>query len=329
MPAPSQYEKAEATFFNLEFPDNAFHLRQPVFEPMPGTLDEAEIVSRLLEAMGELGDDDYSTLRFAARAGMTAFAMTFLSRMAVKPRMMKYIAPLLYRTLGPSLPRNMRMSAVVWGLCMMYLQSHPEPAKRAGFGGPLPLAANRLFKAMLESPSGVVYARSEYKESWQAVRRGGNRINLHIPELLEELRRALNEPPEKDADFPFILSAGERRSDTANTAVRDTDWHAKGIYGSLRISPQDATSIGCETGDTLRLSTGRASADVVVEVSDMMAPGHISLPNGTGLDYVGADGLRQQRGVAPNEFTDSFRRDFLAGTPWHKHIPARLEKTSP
>jgi hypothetical protein len=31
-------------------------------------------------------------------------------------------------------------------------------------------------------------------------------------------------------------------------------------------------------------------------------------------------------GVAPNELTDVAMRDFLAGTPWHKHVPARLER---
>lgn len=33
LPASSQFEKAEATFFNLEFPRNGFHLRQPLFPP--------------------------------------------------------------------------------------------------------------------------------------------------------------------------------------------------------------------------------------------------------------------------------------------------------
>jgi anaerobic selenocysteine-containing dehydrogenase len=222
----------------------------------------------------------------------------------------------------------MQMAAVVWGLCLMYVQRFPEPAKRAGFGGPLPIAANRLFKAIISSPSGVIYARTSYEESWQAIRRAGNRINLHIPELLAELEKALREPPKTNTEFPFILSAGERRSDTANTAIRDTAWHTKGVYGALRVSPQDAAAIRCDTGDTLRLTTRRASADVVVEVSDMMSPGHISLPNGTGIDYTDASGTTHQLGVAPNEFTDSFSRDFLAGTPWHKHIPARLEKTA-
>ena len=328
LPAASQFEKAEATFFNLEFPDNAFHLRQPLFEPLADALDEAEIAARLLEEMGELGEKDYRALRLAAKGGLTAFATTFLARAAVKPKMMKYVAPILYRTLGPTLPRGMNMAAVVWGLCLMYVQSFPRPARRAGFGGPLPIAANRLFKAMINTPSGVVYARSTFDESWQAIRRAGNRINLHIPEMLTELQSALGNPPARDTKYPFVLSAGERRSGTANTIVRDSNWHSKGLYGALRISPQDAASIGCDTGDTLRLSTGRASTDVVIEVSDMMMPGHISLPNGTGIDYTDAQGTNHHRGVAPNVLTDASRRDFLAGTPWHKHVPAKLEKTA-
>lgn len=328
LPSASQFEKAEATFFNLEFPDNVFHLRQPVFEPLEGTLTEAEIIARLLEAMGELDNGDYRALKLAARGGLTAFSAAFMAQMAVKPKLMKYVGPVLYRTLGTTLPKGMEMAAGIWGICMMYIQSFPQAAKRAGFGGPLPIAANRLFRAMLDTPSGVVYARSTFEESRRAVRAAGNRINLHIPELADILKQALDEIPEKDPEYPYILSAGERRSDTANTAIRDTNWHTKGIYGALRMNPLDAADIGCDTGDTLRLSTTRGTANVIVEVNDMMARGHVSLPNGTGVDYTEADGSAVRRGVAPNELTDSYRRDFLAGTPWHKHVPARLEKFS-
>ena len=328
LPAASQFEKAEATFFNLEFPDNVFHLRQPIFEPLEGTLTEGEIVSRLLEAMGELGDADYRALKLAARGGLTTFSAVFMTQMATKPKLMKYVGPILYRTLGTTLPKGMEMAAVVWGICMSYVQSFPRAAKRAGFGGPLPIAANKLFRAIIGSPSGVVFARSTLDESRQAVRAAGNRVNLHIPELIGILDQALDEVPEQDPEYPFVLSAGERRSETANTAIRDTHWHTKGIYGALRMNPEDAADIGCDSGDTLRLSTPRGKTDVIVEVNDMMARGHVSLPNGAGVDYRDADGSAVRRGVAPNELTDSYRRDFLAGTPWHKHVPARLEKVS-
>src|SRR5262245_12206233 len=50
LPVASQYEKAEATFFNFEFPHNYFHLRKALMEPLPGLFSEAELHARLLEA---------------------------------------------------------------------------------------------------------------------------------------------------------------------------------------------------------------------------------------------------------------------------------------
>ena len=56
-----------------------------------------------------------------------------------------------------------------------------------------------------------------------------------------------------------------------------------------------------------------------------MLPGHASLPNGFGLDFVDGDGQAHVPGVAPNSLTSTDWRDAYAGTPWHKHVPARIE----
>jgi formate dehydrogenase len=326
LPAASQFEKAEATFFNLEFPRNVFHLRQPLFEPLPGTLPEAEIYARLLEALGELSERDYAPLRRALRFGRTAFALAFFLAVARKPETMKYAPVLLYRSIGPTLPAGMDSAAALWGVAQLYVQGNRKAAARAGFGGFTPFAGERLFRALLNGASGVVYADSDYEDSWRAVSHPHHKINLHIPELLPELAKLEQGPAARDPDYPLVLSAGERRSDTSNTAVRDAGWHKKGKFGTLRISPEDARSVGCADGDELRLCTRRASIAVVVEITDTLQPGHISLPNGQGLDYRDATGRIVRKGVAPNELTDSSQRDFLAGTPWHKHVPARLEK---
>lgn len=328
LPAASQFEKAEATFFSVEFPDNAFHVRQPLFAPKAGTLPEAEIHARLLEAMGVLSDKDYGALRKAAKLGLWAFTPMFLAKAATDPKVMKYSAVMLYRTLGESMPAEMKEAAVVWGMALLHIQGNPKTAQRAGFGGPLPLAANKLYKAIIENPSGVVFATATHEESWKSIGIQGGKINLHIPEMLAELQKLDAAQLPKQDGFPFVLSAGERRTETANTAVRDTSWHKKGIYAALRMSPQDAENIGVETGDVVRLSTRRATAEVPVEISEMMQPGHISLPNGTGVEYTDENGNVVKMGLAPNEFTASDERDFLAGTPWHKHIPAKLEKVA-
>ena len=63
---------------------------------------------------------------------------------------------------------------------------------------------------------------------------------------------------------------------------------------------------------------------VSVEISDSMQRGHVSLPNGLGTAYP-SDGPSGARGVAPNELTRTEDRDPFVGTPWHKHVPARIE----
>lgn len=325
LPASSQFEKAEATFFNLEFPRNVFHLRRPLFPALPGTLPEAEIHARLLEAMGILSEADYKPLRLVLKLGRKAFTLAFMASMATNPKIMKLAPVILYRTLGPTLPKGMESAAAIWGICQMYVMSNREAAARAGFDGLPPLAADRLFQALLDTPSGVVFAETTFEDSWAAVARMENRIGLYIPELVPELDKLATDAPPHDPEYPFILAAGERRSDTSNTAVRDTSWHRRGRYGTLRISPQDAERLGCADGDRLRLSTRRATVEVEAEVTDMMQPGNISLPNGQGLDYRNAEGRMVRHGVAPNELTDNRQRDFLAGTPWHKFVPAKLE----
>jgi len=46
-PAATQFEKYEATFFNFEFPENTFHLRRPLMQPLPGTLPAAVLWTAL------------------------------------------------------------------------------------------------------------------------------------------------------------------------------------------------------------------------------------------------------------------------------------------
>ncbi len=54
LPVATQVEKAEATFFNFEFPENYFHLRRAILEPPAGLFSEAELHARLVEAMGAM-----------------------------------------------------------------------------------------------------------------------------------------------------------------------------------------------------------------------------------------------------------------------------------
>jgi anaerobic selenocysteine-containing dehydrogenase len=94
----------------------------------------------------------------------------------------------------------------------------------------------------------------------------------------------------------------------------------------LRVNPLDAESLGLADDERARLRTRRGSVEVTIEISEMMRLGHLSLPNGLGLDDDAGDGITLRVGVSVNELTASEDRDFLAGTPWHKPVPARLER---
>ncbi|HWL44896.1 MAG TPA: molybdopterin-dependent oxidoreductase [Ilumatobacter sp.] len=328
LPAATQFEKYEATFFNFEFPRNVFHLRHPLLDAPPGVFPEPEIHARLVEASGALttpsfGPVQLAELQAAALRSRAEFAGAFFEALAAEPAL-GVVAPIvLYRTLGPALDAQYGpgagSAAVLWAAAHKCAQLYPEAVRRAGFGpqeGDAGLEAGEaLFEAILTSPSGVVISEDAHEVGWQRIGTPDGLIQLVIPELLDELATlATATPPGDDPEWPFLLSAGERRSFTANTIIRDQAWRKRDPGGALRVSEPDATRLGLADGAVARLTTGRSSAVVNVAVDRGMQPGHLAIPNG----YFG-------NGAEPNEFTASADRDWLAGTPWHKTVPAKLE----
>ncbi|MEC7145074.1 MAG: molybdopterin dinucleotide binding domain-containing protein, partial [Actinomycetota bacterium] len=321
LPTSTQYEKAEATFFTFEFPENFFHLRPPIVDPIDGVLPEPEIHRRLCRKLGVYNDDDLAPLHAAATHGLDAYADAFLSVIAASPDLGRYLPVVLYETLGPVLPEGMESAAAIWGLSQTFVTSNPESAARAGYA-----SGNDLFNAILDNPSGVAFSSDSYEATWDRMRYDDKKINLIVDELVEEFRSLADEDPRVTNDeYPFILAAGERRSSTANTAMRDPEWRRKHPTTGLRLHPDDAASLDVEHGSKIRIVTKAGEAISNVEISDSMLPGMVSLPNGQGLSWPGAD-ADTDLGVYLNELTSVDDRDWFAGTPHHKHVRARLEK---
>jgi anaerobic selenocysteine-containing dehydrogenase len=326
LPAATQYEKAEATFFNFEFPRNYFQLRPRLFAPPEGPLPEAEIHARLTEALGAVTEEDFAPLREAAAVGRAQYAQVFMERVLSDPRLAAQAPILLYRTLGPTLPEGSTEGAVLYGLAFRFAMQNGASLMRAGFEGTPGEMADALFQAMIDTPEGIIFAVDEWEQVLQRVATPSGKIELALADMLDELATLQGELAEPDAAFPFVLAAGERRSFTANTIIRDPSWRTKDSEGALRISPTDAQELGVVTGDSVQLTTKRGAAVTVVEVSDTMQPGHVSLPNGLGVSYPDSDGAGAITGAALNELTSVEDRDRFVGTPWHKNVPARIER---
>jgi formate dehydrogenase len=323
LPALTQFEKYECTFFNLEFPHNVFHLRRPVLPAPDGPLIEPEIHHRLLRELGAINDEELFGLREAAEEGLDRFAAAFADRLAERPHLAGLSTAVLYETLGPTLPDGAAAAAALWGAAQACAETYPDSVRGAGFEGEGAALGNALFEAALSSDRGMTFSIDDEDMAWRwiAEHRASGRLDLAIPELLEELRALDSELDQHDPEFPLVLSAGERRSNTAMTLIRDPAWRKRDPEGALRISTSDAVRLELTDGVRVRVFTPTGQCMASVEVSEMMRAGHVSLPNGYGLDFNGT-----VSGVAPNELTTASRRDWLAGTPWHKTVPARVER---
>ena len=100
-----------------------------------------------------------------------------------------------------------------------------------------------------------------YDETWRRIEHPDRRIRLVVEELVPELQAlAWEDPTVGDPDFPFVLSAGERRSSTANTAYRDPSWRKRDASGALRIHPDDASTVGVDDGGLVRAGYAWARA---------------------------------------------------------------------
>ena len=149
LPASTQYEKWEATFFNFEFPRNVFHLRAPLLDaarraaaragdPRPaGGGARRRDGRRPGPAAG--GGRNRGGQRVGGTPGTPAEGPPSPRRSSPppppSPRLGAVAPVVLYRTLGPTLPDGAAAAALLWAAAHKCAQANPEGVRRAGFTG--------------------------------------------------------------------------------------------------------------------------------------------------------------------------------------------------
>jgi anaerobic selenocysteine-containing dehydrogenase len=302
LPASTQYEKYDCTFFNWGFPENHLHVRHPVMPPTPGTLPEQEIYHRLAVAMG----DDFSRNPLL---GPLTQLMEAPPVQALPEGMRKAAAPLLFAS-------------------MQFVEQHQDAVIRAGITDDGHGLAAALFKRIVSSPSGTIISRHNYEDAFSFIRHADGKIHLAVPlmfEWLEQLK-AERAAPGPTPDFPFVLCAGERRSSNATTNYRDPAWRAVDPAGMLRIHREDAARLGVGDGDFVECESRAGRIVAQARLDDTVLPGVLSLPHGFGLRYTTVAGERAAHGPLINLLTASDDCDPLTMTPYHKNVPVRLRK---
>ncbi|MGZ3419796.1 MAG: molybdopterin dinucleotide binding domain-containing protein, partial [Polyangiales bacterium] len=329
LPAASQFEKWECTGFNLEFPDNAFQLRHPLFPPRAETLPEPEIYTRLLEAMGAIPPRFPVLERVAAREPEATKHAGFLAALGVaiaaNRRYAPFAASIVYRTLGRALatgrahPSRVSPAATapLLALALTLAGRDPVAVRRAGHRGNRFTLGVNLFRAILDRPEGTLITRHEFEDTWSFIAHDDRRIHLDVPEMLAALRALRDEPA---AEHSFVLLAGERRSYNANQIFRDPAWRKVDRDGAMRMHPEDAKSLGLRDGARAICASERGEIEVTIEIDDALRTGMVTLPHGYGMRYRGGD----PQGPELNRLTASDHCDPLARTPYHKHVPVTV-----
>ena len=345
LPAATQFEKYEATYFNLEFPANYFHLRRPLLKPAGESLPEPEIHRRLAVALGAV-PAKFPVLSAIARVDrrvprLRLFPLALLLTLKRRPRLVPHLPLLLHETLGKALPEGANAAAVIWGLCQNFARQYgKECIERAGIRDEGAGIAEALFQRILNSPSGTLISVHNYEDTWSFIKHADGKIHLAVPQMLDEVRKLA--PESADAEYPLVLQAGERRSYNANTIYREKSWRKQDSDGALKVHPEDARRLELLDGGRAWCESPRAAVCVRVAITEEVRPGLVSLPHGFGMfegfgeayapaGESGAAGQAMKspradsrNGPAINFLTESEWCDSLSKVPFHKHVRIRL-----
>jgi anaerobic selenocysteine-containing dehydrogenase len=319
LPSRSGYESWDGTFFPMTYPGVHFQMRRPIIEPEGEQLELGEIHLRLADRLGlipPIPDKVYQ----AAEASRPAFAMALMEYAMTEPKAMKAMPFILGKTLGRAM--GSVHLAVLWGMLQIAPKSFRENAARAGFQ-PGPTQGEEIFQKIIDHPEGIWVGAVDPENNAAEIKTDNKKINLHIPELLAELK-AVDAVGEEaalilDHKFPLILMAGRHMSMNANTLMRDPAWNEGKRACTLAMHPDDAADLNLKDGQKVKVTTEAGSEEIEVEITDTAHRGHVVIPHGFGLVYNGI-----KYGANVNRLTKNTHRDSF-GTPLHRYVPCRVE----
>lgn len=323
LPAASQFEKWECTGFNLEFPRNVFHLRQPLLQPLEESLPEAEIYTRILEKMGVIPKSFPLLSRLAPKQPTVTRNLIYLAALAltiiVRKKLAKFAASILYRTLGPTLAGDAAPASILLPLAVSFAAQHTDAVRRSGFHGNRFTMGTRLFRTILKESSGLVVSTHKYDEVWSLLKTKDKKIHLEISEMLDSWRElAKEEMPQ--SQFPILFSLGERRPYNANNIFRNPEWRMADHKGAAKIHPDDACQMGLADGTRVVCETEYGETETCLEYDENSCRGFVSLPHGYGMTYGG----EKTPGPIVNHLTSTGWCDSIAKTPFHKYVPGNI-----
>jgi len=147
----------------------------------------------------------------------------------------------------------------------------------------------------------------------EVLRTPSGKIELAPSMLVDDLGRVR---ADLERPVPELVIIGRRQLRSNNSWMHNLPTLAKGPFRCVAlVNPADATRLGVVDGGRAKLASDGRSIEVVVEVSDEMMPGVVSLPHGWGHDQAGTHMkvAAERPGANLNAILDDRKRDPLSG----------------
>ena len=322
LPSRTGYESWDGTFFPMTYPGIFFQMRRPIIEPDGEQLEQGEIDLRLADKLGLIPPIPDSLYQ-AAFESHEVFAKALMEYAMTEPKAMKAMPFILGKTLGKAMG-SVHLAAL-WGMLLAAPKSFHENAARAGYT-PGPTLGEEIFQKIVDHPEGIWVGKVDPENNFAEIKTKDGKIDLYIPELLDELE-TIEAAGEEAAlimpsQLPLILMAGRHISTNANTLMRDPAWNEGKRTCTLAMHPTDATTLKLKDGQQVKVTTEAGSEEIELEITDTARRGHVVIPHGFGLVYNGV-----KYGANVNRLTKNTHRDQF-GTPMHRFVPCRVEALS-
>jgi len=319
LPSRTGYESWDGTFFPMTYPGIFFQMRRPIIEPEGEPLELGEVHLRLADKLGLIPPIPESLYQ-AAFADRATFGKALMEYAMTEPKALKAMPFILGKTLGKALG-SVHLAAL-WGMLQAAPKALYKNAVRAGFKSG-PGLGEELFGQILDHPEGIWVGKIDPENNFAEIKTEDGKINLFIPELLDELNTveaAREEAALKlPADFPLILMAGRHIDKNANTLMRDPAWNEGKRACTLAMHPEDAAALNLKDKEQVRVITEAGTEEIELEITDTAYKGHVVIPHGFGMIYNGV-----KYGANVNRLTKNTHRDQF-GTPMHRFVPCRVE----
>ncbi|KPD10442.1 molybdopterin oxidoreductase family protein [Phaeobacter sp. 11ANDIMAR09] len=201
----------------------------------------------------------------------------------------------------------------------------PSPTKILGALLPQGYHGDRVsVEALLAAPKGSLDLGPLVPNLADRLETPDARLQLAPAVFLADLPRLLAFQPPASAEFPLLM-IGRRQTRSHNSWTQNSARLVKGRNRcTVQINPEDATRLGLAEAAEVAVESALGSVALPVEITEEMAPGVVSIPQGWGQRQGRLSAATRVETASINDLTDDSRVDPISGNAAFNGVPVRI-----